>query len=331
MFNRHKINSIKLIVTIEKLEIDSQTQNDTSLEESAFIIKNFPLMNQLFEAINIQKLNYNNESFTLLFTHNTFFVQSQHLDANIQLIPTGKHQFDVNLLHVNIKDYHLSFDGKASINLEEEHYQTEANFDFFGLKGISIIDVKKNLLTYHLQSDHFTNNTLSDVMNFLAPKVELDPIAKAWIHENIKAKEYQLNFVEGKFDLKTGDYFPLEIRGHALVKDANVSFEPSVPSAHVEEIGITFQEDKLFFDIKNAHYQEKPVEKANVHIYNLIAKGTGIVVDLNATSALDEKIHKILHAFKIHVPIDQIQGVTPSHVRLDIKFLPFDINAVTGI
>ncbi|MBP9613091.1 MAG: AsmA-like C-terminal domain-containing protein [Sulfurospirillum sp.] len=317
----------KLIVTIEKLEIDSQTQNDSSLEESAFIIKNFPLINQLFETININQLNYHNESVKLLFSHNTFFIQSHHLDANLQLFPTGKHQFDVNLLHVNIKDYHLFFDGKASIDLEKEQYGLEANFDLFGIKGISIIEVKNNLLTYHLQSEHFTNNALSDVVNFLAPQVELDPIAKAWIHENIKAKEYQLHFVEGKFDLKTGDYFPLEIRGRALVKDANVSFEPSVPSAHVEEIGITFQEDKLFFDIKNAHYQEKPLEKADVHIYNLIAKGTGIVVDLNATSALDEQIHKILHAFHITVPIDQTKGVTPSHIRLDIKFLPYDINA----
>ena len=39
-------------------------------------------------------------------------------------------------------------------------------------------------------------------MNFLAPQVELDPIAKAWIHENIVAKEYRLTHLEGKFDLK---------------------------------------------------------------------------------------------------------------------------------
>ena len=317
----------KIILKVDTVLIDGETKADSSIEESALLIHYFPYLNQLFSTVVIQRLFYNNETLFLSYENNLFSIKTDHLSTHFKLEPTDTYRFDILLSETFLHDYELLLDGKASVDLQNKRYSFEGNYNMMGVKGIVLLDIKNTLLTYHLQSEPFTNTELSHVMNFIAPKAEMEPLVKAWIHENIIGSSYELHFIEGKIDLKTYDYFPNEIRGRATVKDATVTFEPSVPSAHVKEIGILFEKDTLIFDIHEPSYEKKKIDKANVHIYNLIAKGTGIVVDLNATAMLDDKIHKILHAFKIDVPITQTSGNTHSHVRLDIKFLPFDINA----
>ena len=317
----------KLIVHIQDLSINKETQTDTSLEESAAVIKNFPLLHQFFSEITIEKLSYANEEIKLIFKDNIFYLDSKHLSLNLKITPMDKFKIDIDIQEANLKDLSLQLSGKANLNFKNELYNFEGDFETFGIKGIALLDIKDKLLTYHLQTENFTNVELTHLMDFIVTKVELEPVAKDWIHKNIVAQSYQLHFIEGKLDLRNYDYYPLEMKGSATAKDALVSFEPSVPPAHVEEIGILFENDKLIFDVKNATYEKKAVQKADVYIYNLIGKGTGIVVDLDVVAKLDKDIHKILHAFKIDVPITQITGETKANVKLDIKFLPFDINA----
>lgn len=317
----------KLIVSIQTLDIKKETQTDTSLEETAELIKNFPYINQFFSKISINAIIYDNETISLHYEDNTFKFDSKHLSVNLMITPIEKWSIEVDIQEAFLKDFALHLNGKARIDLKTKNHSFEGDFETFGLKGIALIDIKDTLLTYHLQSDTFQNKNLKDLMDFIVSHVELDQIAKDWIDKNIIGEEYILHFFEGKFDLATLDYFPMQMRGSATVKNATVSFEPTVPPAHVKEIGIEFKDDKLLFDIHEPTYEQKNIQKADVYIYNLIGKGTGIVVDLNATSRLDAPIHKILHAFKIDVPITQTSGKIDANVRLDIKFLPFDINA----
>ena len=317
----------KLIVSIQTLDIKKETQTDTSLEETAELIKNFPYINQFFSKISINAIIYDNETISLHYEDNTFKFDSKHLSVNLMITPIEKWSIEVDIQEAFLKDFALHLNGKARIDLKTKNHSFEGDFETFGLKGIALIDIKDTLLTYHLQSDTFQNKNLKDLMDFIVSHVELDQIAKDWIDKNIIGEEYILHFFEGKLDLATLDYFPMQMRGSATVKNATVSFEPTVPPAYVKEIGIEFKDDKLLFDIHEPTYEQKNIQKADVYIYNLIGKGTGIVVDLNATSKLDAPIHKILHAFKIDVPITQTSGKTDANVRLDIKFLPFDINA----
>lgn len=317
----------KLIVTIQSLEINAHTQTDTSLEESTQIIQSLPYLNQFFKHISIQNLIYANERIALYYAENQFELTSQHLDVKLMLTPYSKTALDVTILEANFKDFFLHVKGNAHLDLKAENYRFEGAYDTFGLKGSTRLELQKNLLSYHVQSEPFTNQALSDFMNFLSPIVELEPLAKDWIHTNIVGQEYILEFLEGQLDIQTLDYFPMQMRGHATVKDATISFEPSVPPAFAKQIGITLHEDKLLFDVLEPYYEQKEIQQADVYIYNLLTKGTGIVVDLNATATLDASIHKILHAFKIDVPITQTSGKTEAHVKLDIKFLPYDINA----
>lgn len=320
----------KLIVTIESLSVDKTTQTDTSLEESALILENLPYLHQFFSRIDMKQIRYDNETFSLSYDDRVFTLKSRHLDLKARILPVDKWRFNVEVEEAFLKDYFLHLKGLSHNDLQNKHYSFEGDFETFGIQGRTLIDLQNSLVTYHIQSHPFTHQALSDFMNFIVTQIELEPIIKAWIHENIVGKEYILHALEGKFDLNTFDFFPLEMKGNADVQDALITFEPNVPAAHADKIGIRLDKDTLLFDITNPTYESKTLQKADVYIYNLLTKGTGIVVDLGAKARLDASIHKILHAFKIDVPLTQTSGLTDAAVKLDIRFLPFDINA-TGL
>lgn len=317
----------KLIVTIKSLTIAKTTQTDTSLEEMSAIVENMPYLHQLFSRVDVEAVHYDNELFSLHYDERLFSLDSAHLSVKARLFPIDKYTFDVQIEDAFLKDYFLHVKGLAHNDLEKRNYDFEGDFEIYGIKGRTLLSLHDSLLTYHLQTGSFTHQSLSDFMNFIVTQVELEPIVKAWIDTNIVAKEYMIHSLEGRFDIKTFDYFPLEMKGNAVAKDALIAFEPSVPAAHADQIDIQLIHDRLNFTLTHPTYEAKTLQKSDVYIYNLLTKGTGIVVDLGAKAKLDASIHKILHAFNIDVPITQTSGATDANVTLDIRFLPYDINA----
>ena len=175
----------KLIVNIQTLEIKKQTQNTTSLDESAEIIKNFPYLDQFFSQIIIDNLIYENEKIKLRYEQNTFILDSQHLSVNLIITPVAKWSLDIEIQEAYLKDLALHVKGNTKIDLKEKQYSFEGDFETFGLQGTAILDLKDKLLTYHLQSKPFNNKNLKDLMDFIVSQVELDQIAKDWIDKNI--------------------------------------------------------------------------------------------------------------------------------------------------
>ena len=317
----------KLIVHIDRLEIAKETQADTSLEEISSIIQNLPYLNQFFKDIDIKTLLYDNEEMHLSFKDNLFNYDSKHAHLILEVNPLSLYKVQLAIQSAYLKDYNLTLKGDANIDFQTKIYSYKGTYSTFDINGNAVLDVKDNLLHYHLQSELFTNQNLKAFMDFLVTQVELESLVKDWIDTKIQAQQYQLHVIEGKLNLQTWEYFPHEMKASATATDALVQFEPSVPPAHIDVVGLELKNDQLLFDVQNGTYDQKPVKQANVYIDKLLTKGTKIVVDLNTSALLNEPIHKILHAFRIDVPITQTSGNTDAHIVLDIKFLPYDINA----
>lgn len=127
----------KLIVHIQELSVNKETQTDTSLKESAIVIKNFPLINQFFSEITIEKLTYANEEIKLLFQDNIFYLDSKNLSVNLKITPMDKLKIDIDIQEAHFKDLSLRLNGKASLNFQNELYNFEGDFETFGIKGIA--------------------------------------------------------------------------------------------------------------------------------------------------------------------------------------------------
>jgi len=317
----------KLIVTVHTFKINIKSKNKTSLSELQYITDKTPLLHLLFKTISIQHLVFNNETIHFLYKNKIFYIDSDHLILDATIAPF-KNSIELSINQIYLKDYEVELTGVLKVNTKKNVLNFRGNFQTFNIDGGVELRVENNILYYRLNTKKLT--TLKPFMDFFSNKINLEPLISAWIYKKIVASEYTLHNLEGKFNLKTFDYYPLLMRGRASAKNAIVKFDKKAPTAIAKNLDVILKNNQLIFDIKKAEYQEKDLSKTKVHIYNLMTKGAGIVVDLKANTLLDDNIHKALKAFNIIVPITQTAGKTETNVILDIGFLPLEVKSYTG-
>ena len=319
----------KFIVNIETLDINIESKSDSSLEELHNLTKRLPILYSLFEYVSIQNITYDNKTVNFLYKDEIFYVKSDFLivDARIEDLES---YLVIDIRQLILKDMQLKLQGALKANLKDNIYDFDGEFSTFNINGNIELKVENNELYYRASTKKF--ETLKPFMDFVSKKVNLEPIVASWIYKRIVADEYQLHYLQGKINLDTLDYYPLQMKAKATAKNAVIKFDKNAPSALVNDMDIILKDDKLIFDVRKAEYQGKDVSDTEVIIYNLMVPKlkTGIVVDINANTILDDSIHAILHAFDIRVPITQTSGTTKANVRLDIRFSPFGVYNYRG-
>ncbi len=317
----------KLIVTIDTIDIDAQSKNNSSIEEVYQLIYNLPYLYSLFESISIQNLIYDNKIIHFLYKDEVFYADSDFLTINAK-VRGWKNSIEIVIQQMILKDFHIKLNGNLEAKLKERLFEFRGNFTTFNISGGVELRVDKDDLYYRLNTQKFA--TLKPFMDFLSKKTDMEPLISAWVYKKIVADEYQLHNLEGKFNLDTFDFYPNLMKARATGKNAVIKFDKNAPSALVNELDVILKNDQLIFDVKKAEYQGKDVTNTKVHIYHLMSVGAGIVVDIHANTILDDSIHAVLHAFDIKVPITQTAGTTEANVKIDIKFLPFGVKSYSG-
>jgi hypothetical protein len=317
----------KLIVSIDTIDIDTKSKNDSSLNEIHSLTKNLPYLYGFFKYISIQNIIYDNKKIHFLYKDEVFYIDSNFVSLDARL-KDWSDSIEVHIEQITLKDFQIKLKGKLQANFKENIYDFRGNFTTFNINGGIELRAENSMLYYRLNTQKF--KTLKPFMDFLSKKTDMEPLISAWIYKKIIADEYQLHNLEGQFNLNTLDFYPNLMKGKASAKNAVVKFDENAPSALVNDLDVILKNDQLIFDVKKAEYQAKDVTNTKVYIYNLMTKGAGIVVDINAHTILDDSIHAILHAFDIKVPITQTAGKTEANVKLDIGFLPIEVKSYTG-
>jgi len=317
----------KLIVTIETLDINIKSKQNSSFNEIKDLTKNLPYLYSFFNYISIQNLIFNNKTVHFLYKDKVFYIDSDFLTIDAK-ITDWKDSIEVDIKQLVLKDFKIKFRGNLQAKLKDKLFNFRGNFSTFNINGNIELRIDKDELYYRLNTKKF--KTLKPFMDFLSKKVGLEPLISAWVYKKIVADEYILHNLDGKFNLNTYNFYPNLMKARASGKNAVIKFDKNAPSALVNNLDIILKNDQLIFDVKKAEYQGKDVTSTKVHIYNLMTKGAGIIIDINADIILDDSIHAILNAFHINVPITQTSGTTKSNVKLDIGFLPIEVKNYTG-
>jgi hypothetical protein len=317
----------KLIVSMDTLELDIQNNNNTSLSEINYWIDKLPILYTLFKSISIQNIIFDNKTLHFLYKNEIFFVDSDFLTIDSKIVSKDDDiKFKIN--QMILKDFKIELNGKLVVNLKNELLDFKGNFSTFNIDGKVDLKIDNQILYYRLDTKKF--KTLKPFMDFLSKKIHIEPLISDWIYKKIVANEYQLHFLEGKFNLDTFDFYPNLMKAKATGKNAFIKFDKNAPHALVNELDVILENDNLIFNVKKAEYQDKDVTNTKVYIYHLMTKGAGIVIEINANTILDDSIHAVLHAFNIKVPITQTAGKTEANVKIDIKFLPFGVKSYSG-
>jgi len=256
-----------------------------------------------------------------------FYLDTKYISLDSQIKKEGN-EIHLNISELFFKDYDTVLKGLLTLNFKKDEHTFKGTYEVKNLQGKLALHVKNSLLSYELNVQK--TSSIDSFMDFLNTKVKLEPEVDNWIHKYVRAKSYQIKYLKGKIDLKTYNYYPKLIQAQGIVHDANITFHKEVPNATAKTIFLELKDNKLNFALKGGTYQGQMIKDPKISIYNLLTNDTGIIIDINANALLDINIQKILHAYKIHIPLIQQSATNKAHLMLNVDFIPSEIKEYQG-
>ena len=313
----------KLIVEAKSIVVERNSRKENSREEFIALLDKLPWLDRLFDTVDIKNIHFDNENVKILYKNDVFYVDSKYLTLDAKLSARTNNLF-IHISQMIFKDFNLELSGKVEADLKHDTALFKGTFKSFNLEGNLALKIDDDMIYYVANSEPF--HDLAPFMKQLESKITMDSEIGAWVYKKITAQTYTLTSLEGQFDLRNGDFFPYKMKAKASIKDALVTFHPDVKPAHIQSMDVRLENNQLIFDLQKAQYQGVDVTRSTIYIYNLLTKGAGIVLNLRASTLLNHTIHPILQAYGITLPITQRSGYTDAVVKLDIKFLPYDLD-----
>lgn len=316
----------KLILQAKNIDIlikKTKIAKDNSKDEFSDLIKKIPLIYKYFKTIDVKNLNLQNNHVDVLFHDDIFFVDTKYLELNTKISNENK-KLKLLVKTLSLKDFNLTLSGDVIGDIKAKTATFDGRFQTFNIKGDMSLKVDNSMVYYKLSTDDFT--TLAPFMKGLGKKVHIEKEANDWIYKKITAKHYKILSLEGKADFVKQNFYLNDIKGVAKGSDVNIKFHKNVPPATIQNLDIKLKNNRLYFDMQSGMYQGLKLQKSNAYIYNLLTHGNGIVLNLFAKAPLNKDVQKILKAYRINVPVTQTKGDINASLKMDIRFVPYDID-----
>ena len=308
----------KLIVKIDYLKIKKDFSDTNAKSQLLSLRKYLKYFDMIFKELNIKNLQYNNNDIILRYKKDLFFLETNqlYLLANISL--SNKNTLIADIKKLYLKPYRVSLIGDLKSNFETKSYEFDGTFFTHNVNGKIKTTLNKNILQYYIYD--VKSGNIAPFMDFLNSKIKINETISNWIYKYIVAKDYHLEYIYGKIDIDTGEYYPKEIRAKAVAKDAEVIFHKNLPKVNIKKIDISLKNDILYFKLYDPVYEDIDLNDSYVKITNLLTKNSSIDIVIKAHHPFDNKIKKILEAYNIHIPLSQKGGKTSALLKITIPF-----------
>ena len=330
-----KLNK-KLIVTINEINILNTTkdisQSTNSLNSLDVILNKIPYLYIFFDTIDIKSIKYEDEEGKLKYSNKNIFIDTKYLNLQTRSIAYDDGNIELDFEWLSLEDYDVTLSGKLNGSLHNSSYSFDGRYNIYEVVGDVGLNFSKDMLTYEIASDEFGYDKFENLMDNISLYANLGEDAKSWIYKNIKAHSYELISFNGRIDTKNFNIFPNEMRGKAVAKNVNVTFNKDVSAAKVEEAEVDFIKDELIILVKNGTFEGLKLNDANVTISNLIDNDNlNIKVNLFTNELFEDRIRKIVKAFGVEVPVIQLSGNNDAYIGIFVNVEPFGVDIVGDI
>ncbi len=314
----------KLIVKADYVKI-KKNYSKINIKSQLLSIKNYlKYFHLIFKELDIKKIKYENNTISLEYKNNIFFLETDQLYFLSTVSLLNKSAISIDIKKLYLKSFRTSFIGILNINLTNNKLEYDGTFFTHNLNAKMKLTLKNSLLQYYIYDAK--SNNIAPFMDFLNNNIKINKIISNWIYKYIVAKDYDLNYLFGKVNIKTGEFFPYSMQGVAVAKDAIVKFNKKLPSVKIKKIVAKLKNDILTFKLFKPTYKKIGLNGSFVKITNLLNKGSFIEVIIKTTHTLDKKIKQILKAYNIKIPITQQIGKTSGIIKLTMPIVPFSMN-----
>jgi len=313
----------KIILHIKNIQIPKQSSKDSSNDYLLSLTQNIGWLDKIFSEIYLEKISFENSEISLFFNRNSFHLNSPYLSLDA-IINSSQNGIVVDINNLKFKDFNITLNGKADVNIKDKIYIFKGDFNSFELSGIAKLKLEKELLTYELSD--INASSLKNFINTLSTKAKLNNEVKNWIFGYIVAQNYYLKILQGKINIATENFFLNEIYAKANAENLKVKFHQNLTPADVKKANIELINGNLNFELLEPKWQNKDLTGSNLYIYKIFEDNdAGLNLNLKINSLYDKTVNSILKAYDINVPVEQISGKTNGVLGLDIKFNPISI------
>ena len=267
-----------------------------------------------FDMIMLDRINFKNNHVTFLYADDVLYITSDIYEIAGNIKHEGEKLIaDVSLLYIKKEEVTLS--GSLAYDLKKSILLTEGDFEGFGIKGHFRVQKRKEKILYALNTEAF--NTIEPLMS----RISLPPAISVWITDKVRAKRYKVSYLTGTMLLDGENilYDPMLLQGKVHFDDVTIRYKEGVRAVEAEAMDLVYKEGGLYFSLIHPHHLDRKLDGSGVKILHIAGgREPVLLLDLYVQSPLDEEIQKILHAYKLHIPLYHNGKDDRVHIHLDI-------------
>ena len=308
----------KLNLNIETITIRQSTKsasNDDSLQDNLRFalrtIKNIKTLHNLIGIVSVQQIVYDDFKGSLLLQNDIISADFPHWRLRIHLYDDiNIDSLQIHIAELTYTPYNASLMGLIHYDLNKQQITID-----------SVLSLDESINVYaNLTSDfrHFALEAHSEDFASLEPFARLakNDTAALWLGRIQGSFSLSKLSMSGKLDtLKQNLRDNLFVELH--IKDGSLIYEDSLNPLVFEQANILYHKGFARAQFIHPSYEKIPLAGSNVTLQDVWSKPM-LVVQILANTALDEKIHKILRAFNIRIPLAQKSGYVDANVSLEI-------------
>lgn len=311
----------KLIVQIDEITLPATSRTQNSTNDIKKHIGYIPTLLTIFQKIDIESLKIKNNEFTITIDESIFYIDNKFI--NIAAKPVlDDATVTLNLYSLFLKDYDLVFDGLLRANLETEDMLFSGNMLYKTIEMNLNAQTNDDVIDFVIKSNKTFEN-----LHFVRDFIRLHPSIEEWMYDNVTGI-MNLEFLQGQLHRDT--FIPIlsSLDGKALIEDANITFHRAVAPVKTPLLSVTFKNDNLYFDLEKPMFKDIDIQGSQVVIHALSGEEepSNIVIDLKTQHRLSQDILDILQAYKITLPIIQLEGSTQSQLAIQIYFKEYSLH-----
>ncbi len=318
-FSQFKISQLyikldnKITLRVKNIDILPLTNEKNNTKPSLELLHYLSWIDMLFETIELKNITNGEHKSYFIYADNKFNLNNKDLYINANFARQN-HNLNVAVNEIKLKDFNTTINGYLELNFYNDRHKFSGKFNSYELSGNLGLNIENDILTYELSD--VSASTIEQFMNALANITGLDNEIKNWIYGYIKAKDYRVEILRGKFDLNSNDPLISKLYGKATAVSPVVKFHPNLPAATASSVDVIFENSGLKFDIKDPKYQGSSAI-INLSINELINK-PNLILDIYTKTLYSNDINNILKAYNINIPITQNSGNMNAKLRLII-------------
>lgn len=302
----------KLIVEIENITLNTKSKVKTTKQDIKSIIKKVPTVLKYFEKIDIEFLTIKDNKFKILFDNDFIYLDNKYINIASEYKVAGS-TIELDLYSIYIKEQEAMFRGKLKLDYYKDILNFFGTYHYKEAQGELNLQATKDFIDFHVSSEKLKN------LKFLKSLFRLPEVGEQWMYDNVVG-EMKLNYLFGK--LKTDTLEPIldEIKGDAIITNAEITFNKKVAPVKTKKLHIVFEKGILNFHMLKPKYKNIDIDGSFVKIPNLVNRKGRVQIDIKAKHILDEDVLEILRAYKINLPIKQLDGQTDAVLFLDVPY-----------